>query len=185
MTGTQRTAQVKIFRTSPKAAQHSVSTGFSFQFSLTKREIFYTLPPELSQQPFQAEFATLTILLLKSWRNRVVVRSSKKIKEHTKGLIWLPTGRLIRLIYMLHAFWRPDRLDSVAGMTQNAFLSSKVKSHFFFARRSGSLSISILSKNVYTESIRPSDRYWHNLKLWKGSLCWVFSEELKARCNLK
>lgn len=71
-------------------------------------------------------------------------------------------------------------------MTQNAFLSSKVKSHFFFARQPVSLSISVLSKNVYTESILPSDRYWHNLKLWKGSLCWVFSEEeLRAWCNFK
>lgn len=71
-------------------------------------------------------------------------------------------------------------------MTQNAFLSSKVKLHFFSAGQLGSFSISILSKNVYTVSILSSDHYWHHLKFWKGSLCWVFSQkELRTWRNFK
>ena len=69
-------------------------------------------------------------------------------------------------------------------MTQNAFLSSKVKLHFFFAGQPGSFSTSILSKNVYTEKFYPLTIT--GIKLWKGSLCWVFSEDkLRTLCNFK
>lgn len=71
-------------------------------------------------------------------------------------------------------------------MTQNAFLSSKLKVHLFFAGQPGSSTISILSKSIYIKTFYPltfSTGIISNFG--KMPYFWVFSEELRIWCSIK